>query len=463
MTSQDSSNWLPFPLMTSGQKFLRDCALGLGLATALTASDLWTTAYYPAYHQAQMAPAAVNFSVVSHVVHFSIVPKADGSLDTAANGLTAARSADLVAHAHAAQRKALICVGGADSAAGFRGATGSTNLPGFVDRLVSFMAGNGYDGVDLDWEPLTSIDAGRYASLAKALRTALDRRTPRPLLTAATASEPALFAALQNQFDQISLMTYDLAGPWPGWVVWFNAPIYDGGYRFPSTGGLIPSADGLVTDFLGHGVAAQKLALGIAFYGQIWGHDVSSPANGSLFPRQSWMTAPTVAPVAWTTISTDYYQPQRYHWDEAAQAAYLLLIGGTGMVDAFISYDDERACRSKVSYARNHHLGGVMIWELSQGHRGTPIGSDDPLLAAVGQALATPGAVTIQFGHDRVELGFAAAPLGIYQVQWSDDLRGGVWHPLTNYTAGTESVVQLPDPAPGSLVLPRYYRVVTPP
>ncbi len=251
-----------FPRMKSGHKLLRSCALGFCFSTALAAADLWTTAYYPAYHQAQMAPEEIDFSVVSHVIHFSIVPKADGSLDTVANGLTAARSADLVAHAHAAHRKALICVGGADSEAGFQSATSSANLPGFVNQLVSFMTDNGYDGVDLDWEPLTSADAGRYAALANALRTALDLHTPRPLLTVATASEPKLFASLQSQFDQINLMTYDLAGPWPGWVVWFNAPIYDGGYRFPSTGSLIPSADGLVTEFLGNRVSNQKLAIG---------------------------------------------------------------------------------------------------------------------------------------------------------------------------------------------------------
>ncbi len=116
-----------------------------------------------------------------------------------------------------------------------------------------------------------------------------------------------------------------------------------------------------------------------------------------------------------------------------------------------------------VSYARNYHLGGVMIWELSQGHRVTATGMDDPLLAAVGQALATPGAITIQAGPDQVELGFATAPLGIYQVQWSSDLRAGIWHVLTNYTAGAELVVQLPYPLPHGPASPRYYRVVTPP
>ena len=71
-------------------------------------------------------------------------------------------------------------------------------------------------------------------------------------------------------------MTYDMAGTWPGWVTWFNSPIYDGGYRFPSTGGLIPSTDGMVNNFITAGVAPAKLAVGIAFYG------TSGPAGPAL-------------------------------------------------------------------------------------------------------------------------------------------------------------------------------------
>ena len=73
-----------------------------------------------------------------------------------------------------------------------------------------------------------------------------------------------MFAALQNKLDQINIMTYDLSGPYGGWVTWFNSPIYDGGYRFPSTGGLVPSVEGAVNNFLGSGVAAGRFRPGRA-------------------------------------------------------------------------------------------------------------------------------------------------------------------------------------------------------
>lgn len=440
-------------------------AVGLGLGGPVSsAADLWTTAYYPAYRQTQMPPAEIDFNVVTHVIHFSVVPKPDGTLDTLANELSQVHAKDLVAHARAARRHALLCVGGANSQAGFQGATSAMNLPGFVRRLVELMNAGHYDGLDLDWEPLTTADGPQYANLVKSLRLALGPIGWGSLLTAATATEPALFGSLQGQFDQINVMTYDLAGPWPGWVTWFNAPIYDGGYRFPSTGGLLPSADGMIGSFIAKGVPASKLALGIAFYGQLWTHGTGTPTGGTLRPRQAWSTTPTVTAIAHRQIQTDYYQPAAYHYDEAAQSAYLSLPGATDLQDVFLAYDDERTCGAKVSYARNHHLGGVMIWELSHAYRANPpSGPKDPLLAAIAQALATPGATTAQLKNDGVEFSFAVAPLGIYQVQWSDDLTSGVWKPLTTYSATTNGIVRFTDATAATVTKPRYYRIQTPP
>jgi len=76
----------------------------------------------------------------------------------------------------------------------------------------------------------------------------------------------------------------------------------------------------------------------------------------------------------------NYYQTNLYHWDTSAQAAYLGVTNANPLNNRFISYDDQRTCQAKVSYARNHGLGGVMIWELAQDHIN---GQPDPLLQAV--------------------------------------------------------------------------------
>ena len=228
-------------------------------------AGLWSSAYYAGWMQDYLPAQQVDFTAMTHVIHFSVVPRSNGGLDNDVNGVTLANSTDVVVRAHLAGVKVLISVGGENSAIGFRGATSARNRPRFISNIVSFVTSRGYDGVDLDWEPLDAPDAGEYSNLVNDLRVALNSITPRPLLTAAVGSQPLLFATLQNRFDQINLMTYSFSGPYSGWVTWFNAPIYDGGYRFPGTGQPVPSMDGVVSNFLANGVAARKLGIGDFF------------------------------------------------------------------------------------------------------------------------------------------------------------------------------------------------------
>lgn len=437
----------------------------LGGFTMQTRADLWSTGYYPGYRQSYYSPSSIDFTALSHIIHFSIMPNSDGTLNTGLHGITPAFSSDLVAQAHAAGRKVLICVGGAGSQAGFQGATSGAKRATFVANVINFMSAYGYDGVDIDWEPLDPADAGQYTNLVNGLRTALNGFSTPRLLTAATASQPALFASLQSAFDQINLMTYDMAGPWPGWVTWFNAPIYDGGFRFPSTGNLIPSAHGMVDDFIAAGVAPGRLATGIAFYGNIWTHGAGTSTGGILLPRQTWTVAPTVTAIAYFNLMANYYQSNLYHWDSAAQAAYLSITNVVATDHMFISYDDEHACQAKVSYARNRRLGGVMIWEIGQGYRPTqPSGQRDPLLQAVKQALvATPELTGIQRTDLNIQFSFASLPLALYRVLWTSNLATGYWNTLTNNVPGTGGMLQITDSGAATNQASRFYRVQTPP
>ena len=359
----------------------------LSLVAGEVDAGLWTSAYYAGWMQSYLPAQQVDFTAMTHVIHFAVVPRIDGRLDSDVNGVTLANSTDIVKRAHAAGVKVLISVGGENSAAGFRGATRAANRSRFITNLVNFVTARGYDGVDLDWEPLDAPDAGSYSNLVNELRVALNAITPRPLLTAAVGSEPSLFASLQRQFDQINLMTYSFSGAYPGWVTWFNAPLYDGGYRFASSGELVPSADGVVSNFLAHGVAAGKLGIGICFYGCVWSGGKGTSTGGAALPRQAWTTPPTVTTAAYSAIMSNYYQPQLYFWDTNAQSAYLSIDRPGSTNDNFISYDDASACRAKVAYAKQKGLGGLIIWELGGGYRGDqPAGQRDLLLQSVKQA-----------------------------------------------------------------------------
>ena len=95
--------------------------------------------------------------------------------------------------------------------------------------------------------------------------------------------------------------------------------------------------------------------------------------------------------VPYSEIMDTDYKPEFYHWDDKAQAAYLSIKKPDAPNAGFVSYDDEHTCRAKISYARQNSLGGVMIWQLGQGHRPNfPAGRRDPLIDAIGQAIASP-------------------------------------------------------------------------
>jgi chitinase len=441
------------------------------LAPVSSRADLWITGYYPGYETGTMAPSNIDFTTITHVIHFSLIPGTDGSIDSNANSLTASACAKLVGLAHNAGKKALVCVGGASTETAFQGATTAANLGTFVTNIVNFMSGNGYDGVDLDWEPFNSADTPQYTNLVNGLRAALNGFSTHKLLTVAAPAYPeygdsptaefTMLASVQAQFDQINIMTYDLSGPYEGWVTWFNSPIYDGGYTFPAAPSeLVPSINGAVSNFVSNGVQPGKLGVGLPFYGYIW-----TGGAGVTQPRQSWpaTNVPTVSTPTYAEIMSGYYQTNLYHWDTIAQAAYLSITNVPASEDMFISYDDTEACQAKVSYVRNLHLGGLMIWELSQDYfPSQPAGQRTPLTSALKQALTTPNITSIQIVGSAVNLSITSLPLALYRVQWSSNLSQTLWNTLTNNVPGTGTNVPITDPA-ATTAPARFYRIQTPP
>jgi len=404
-----------------------------------------------------MPPSAIDFTAITHLIHFAITPNDDGTLDTTANGISPTYTAAAVAQAHAANKKILICIGGAGSS--FESAASSPYVGALVMNLTNFIATSGYDGIDVDWEPLPDGDATIFTNFVTQLRAALNGFSSHKLLTIAvwSGTTPAIIASVQNVFNQINIMTYDLSGPYDGWVTWFNAPIYNAGITFYSSGALVPSVEGLVENFLAAGIPANELGIGAAFYGDAWqGQNLTQP-------NQNWTNAPTpnVNQISYNAIMSSGFSASQYHFDSEAQSAYYSVTNADSSQDEFIAFDDPRTCAAKVSYARNRRLGGLIIFELGQDHQP---GQTDPLLQAIDNALATPGKITIQRSGPTVNLSFASAPLGSYQVQWSSNLTANSWNILvrTNLSlTATNETIQTMDSGIFSQP-PRFYEVKTP-
>jgi chitinase len=337
----------------------------------------WVSAYYAGWMQSYCPPSAIDYGAVSHIIHFSIAPSGTGVSSTG-NGITTSASAAIVQAAHAAGKKVLITCGGWGDASAFVTSTNATNRTAFITSLVSFVVSRGYDGLDIDWEPISS--ASQFKLFIPELRAALDAAKPGLLLTIASmGGDGSTIASVQQYFDQINIMTYDMSGAWQGWVVWHNAPIYDGGLKFPGTNKLVPSADGDVKNFVAAGIPANKIGIGADFYGYVW--------SGVTEPRQTWTTTPTVTDnVAYYQLMTTY-GANPVLWDATAQAAYISVVGGTGK---FVSLDNAQTMAAKADYIKTKGIGGLIIWELGGGYRSSqPAGQRDELLQAVKKAFFT--------------------------------------------------------------------------
>lgn len=400
--------------------------------------NIWVTGYYAGWMQGWenygLLPAEeIDYSALTHIIHFSLVPRSDGTLDSLSNSITEVNSRELVTRAHQAGIKVIISVGGWGTDSDFRSATSPVFLERFINNLVGFMERRGYDGIDIDWEYLSGIDAVQYGVFITQLRARLNQRTPRPLLTAAVAWQPSILAPLADDFDQINVMTYDLSGAWPGWISWHNAPIYDGGIVFPSTLRPVPSAHGMVSSFQAAGIPIEKLGIGIDFYGYVWSGGEGTRTGGVTEPTQLWTIPPFVRPnIPYYRIWEDYYSPEYYRWDSLAQASFLRIDQPGALQDRFVSYDDRNSCREKIAYAREQRLGGVFIWELGGGYLSEDHPQRDHLLQAVKSAAfgtnlapAVPVLGSPSNGADNVPpnpvLTWQSPLAGKYRVQISED------------------------------------------
>jgi chitinase len=357
-------------------RFLAVFACVFALSSSVVAAPFWTTAYYGNWRQDRLPPEQIDFQAMTHIVHFSVLPKPDGTLDADNFKITPTSSQKLIELAHKQNVKVLLCVGGEHTAPAFRSAISPENRARFITNLVTFATTRGYDGIDIDFEPMKPTDAPHYIDFIRELHAQTSKRNPPLLLTCATSSErEEIFAQLQKEFDQINIMTYDMSGAWPGWQTWHNAPLRDSKLKIKNSNTPFPSIEAIITRWLKSGVQRSKLGIGAAFYAVAWPRVTGphQPVEG-LKSQQLY----------YSTVLSKYYKPERFRWDPDAGAAYLSVDEEGVENDMFISFEDERALRHKVLWARQQGLGGLIIWELANGYlTDAPEGRRDPLLQAV--------------------------------------------------------------------------------
>jgi chitinase len=341
--------------------------------------------YYVGYERDLLPPDEIDWSALTHLVVGPVLPQQTGTLDLGfdlddpSQGPDFAR--DLAQRAHDHGVVPLLMIGGAGAHDGFKAAASSKKRQQFVRNLVATLHDLGFDGLDLDWEPLQAADQKSFQALVAALRSAL----PEAILTAPAEpptlngpAVPAVWATVAPQLDQINLMTYNMEGAYPGWKSWHSSALDGATEATPSSVAVAVAA------FRDAGVPASKLGVGVGFFGDCW----RAPVTG---PSQDLQGADIVATdneMPYTTILADYFAPAAAHVDPTAQAPYLSFPTPKGAKGCtYITYEDAASIAAKGQWARSQGLAGAIIWTINQGHdrRALP-GQRDALLQATRQA-----------------------------------------------------------------------------
>ena len=242
-----------------------------------------------------------------------------------------------------------------------------------------------FDGIDIDWEfPVAGgmegnverpVDKENFTLLLAELRRQLDAQGAADhkhyvLAIAASARLQEIanveIARIVPLLDFINVMTYDYHSGSPNTN--FNAPL------FAAKGDPSPllNVDVTMRAFLDAGVPADKLLVGIPFYGRGYGGVPS--VNGGLFqPASSKPSGWSGGDGDWKVLARTRLENPNYvrHWESAARVPWLYdSTSGT-----WVTYDDPQSVREKAQYVRERKLGGVVIWELG--------GDDGSLISAI--------------------------------------------------------------------------------
>jgi chitinase len=231
----------------------------------------------------------------------------------------------------------------------------------FAASVLSLLKRYGADGLDLDWEypALESVPGHRYTTEDKANFTSLIRSLQQTLGNEYELS----FAAggfseyLQNSVEwvkimplvtRVNLMTYDLVNG-NSKATGHLTPLYSTPMQKESTDHAVMFLDSL-------GVDLRKVVIGMAFYGREF--TGVSDKNHGLYQKGKFSGYVTYRDLERRTGKGSGYER---HWDFIARAPWAY----NPATGTFITYDDLQSVNYKTTYARDHGLGGVMFWELS--------------------------------------------------------------------------------------------------
>jgi len=252
----------------------------------------------------------------------------------------------------------------------------------FARSCVALVARYGFDGLDIDWEyPVEGGLAGNkrrpadkvnYTLLVAELRKQFDTRgrqdRRRYLITAATSAAASHFrhvelAKMSTLLDWFNLMAYDFAGPWSSRTGFHAALAATGAAGEDPQLNVMAAVQG----YLKAGVPAEKIVLGVPFYGRGW--TGVGPADDGLFGAYQGVPRGTREGgiYEYRDLVANHVRPAIRHWHPQARVPWLY----DPVKRTMITYEDVESVGWKAKYVRSQKLGGLMAWDLSKDAEGS--------------------------------------------------------------------------------------------
>ena len=251
-------------------------------------------------------------------------------------------------------------------------ALSETGRKNFVKSAIKLIATHDvFDGIDIDWEypggggksqPILSFAKAQqekvmFKVLMQEFRTALDE------LENKTGREYQLTAAVSGLSEKTKAIDWNATIPFMNYVFVMSYDFATNNSKAAHHTNLFSankntqSTEAMVNNLLNAGVAAHKLAVGVAFYGRGW---TNSDWQGQGFGSNE--KAITTGTYTYKELITNPPQGYTYGYDQKSQAAYFYNLDNQG----FISFDDTRSVLAKAKWAKEQGLAGVFSWQIMQ-------------------------------------------------------------------------------------------------
>jgi len=256
----------------------------------------------------------------------------------------------------------------------------------FAISCATFCNRYNFDGVDIDWEfPIKGgldgnthrpEDGHNYVLLLKAIRKHLtnlgNMNGKQYFLTIASSAAHYIYSsldmkAISEPLDWINLMNYDYSGMWNK-LTCHQANLF---MENPLPDGSVPTHNCIakcVEDFMDQGVPADKIVVGVPFYGRGFANVEANPddytASGMYAKFKGPLDDKEAGSFQYHEIRENYISVDsgyKRYWSENCFAPYLFSAEKKG----FITYDDTWSMHYKTDFVKKNNLGGIMIWELS--------------------------------------------------------------------------------------------------